>query len=63
MDIMKYLAFVIAAVFIFLGAAFLLGYFISAGVPSQLRIMIGIVLILYGVFRIISTIFKKNQVN
>ena len=59
MNIMKYLAYIIAAIFVLSGIAFLAGYFISAGVPSRFRIMIGLVLILYGLFRIVTTYFKK----
>ncbi len=58
---MKYLAYIIAAIFILSGIAFLAGYFISANVPAQFRIMIGIVLILYGGFRIVTTYFKGNE--
>ncbi len=58
---MKYLAYIIAAIFILSGIAFLAGYFISANVPEQFRIMIGIVLILYGGYRIVTTYFKENE--
>ena len=61
MDIMKYIAYAIAALFIILGGAILAGYFINQNMPSEFRIMVGIVLILYGAFRIVTTIFKKNQ--
>jgi hypothetical protein len=60
MDIMKYIAYIVASLFIVLGSAILAGYYMRGGVPTQFRIMAGIVLILYGVFRIIITIFKKN---
>ena len=58
---MKYLAYIIGAIFILSGIALLAGYFISANLPSQFRIMIGIVLILYGSYRIITTFFKRNE--
>ncbi len=61
MNIMKYLAYAIAALFIVLGVAILSGYFMSAGVPKQFRIMVGIVLVLYGGFRVVATYFKKNE--
>jgi prolipoprotein diacylglyceryltransferase len=58
---MKYFAYVIAAIFILLGAAIIAGYFISGNYPAEFRIIIGIVLILYGIFRIVTTYFKKND--
>lgn len=60
MDIMKYVAYVVASLFIVLGIAILTGYLLKEGVPAQLRVMAGIVLILYGAFRIVITLFKKN---
>lgn len=59
MDIMKYIAYIVASLFIVLGIAILAGYYMR-GVPAQFRIMAGVVLILYGIFRIIITIFRKN---
>lgn len=58
---MKYLAYFVAAIFVIAGIAFVAGYLTSAQVPSQLRVMIGIVLILYGGFRIVTTYFKRNE--
>ena len=59
MDIMKYVTYTVAALFIVLGIAILANYFMQ-GVITQFRIMAGIVLILYGIFRIVATIFRKN---
>ena len=59
MDIMKYVTYTVAALFIVLGIAILANYFMQ-GVVTQFRIMAGIVLILYGIFRIVATIFRKN---
>ncbi len=61
MNIMKYITYAVAALFILLGAAILSGYFVKQNVPGQFRVMVGIVLILYGAFRIIYTYFKKNE--
>jgi hypothetical protein len=60
MDIMKYVAYVVASLFIVLGIAILSGYYLKGDIPTQFRVMAGIVLILYGAFRIIITVFKKN---
>jgi prolipoprotein diacylglyceryltransferase len=61
MEIMKYFAYLIAVLFISLGIAILAGYLIKDSAPSQFRIMIGIVLILYGAFRFTVTFFKKKE--
>lgn len=61
MNIMKYFAFAVSVLFVLLGIAILTGYIMNQGVPTQFRVMIGIVLVLYGVFRFLMTYFKKNQ--
>lgn len=58
---MKYLAYVIASIFVLFGAALIAGYFHSDVLPGQLRLMMGIVLILYGIFRIVITYSRKNN--
>ena len=60
MDIMKYIAYIVASLFIVLGIAILCGYVMQGNLPSQFKIMTGVVLILYGVFRIVITKLKKN---
>ncbi|MHB1686641.1 MAG: hypothetical protein ACYCVH_04610 [Ignavibacteriaceae bacterium] len=60
---MKYLAYLIASIFVILGAAIIAGYFITLNVPSQFRIIMGVVFILYGIFRIVITYFKNNKTN
>ena len=60
---MRYIAYAAAVIFIIFGIAILAGYFIKESVPQQFRIMAGIVLILYGAFRLVTTYFKKNQNN
>ncbi len=61
MNIMKYFAFAISILFVLLGIAILAGFIMNKGLPNQFRIMVGIVLVLYGVFRFLMTFFKKNQ--
>lgn len=63
MKVMRYIAYFAAILFILFGIAILAGYFIKESVPEQFRIMAGIVLILYGAFRFVTTYFKKNQNN
>ncbi len=63
MKVMRYIAYFAAILFIIFGIAILAGYFIKESIPEQFRIMAGIVLILYGAFRFVTTFFKKNQNN
>jgi uncharacterized membrane protein HdeD (DUF308 family) len=58
---MTYIAYTAGAVFILLGLAILFTNIMPAYLPSQFKIMMGIVLFLYGTFRIISTLFKKQR--
>ena len=60
-NIMTYIAYTAGAVFILLGLAILFTNIMPAYLPSQFKIMMGIVLFLYGMFRIVSTIFKKQR--
>ncbi len=59
--IMHLLTYLIASIFILLGAAIMMGNFISPVFPSQFKWMVGIVLLLYGVFRIVYTIYKNRE--
>ncbi len=61
MNIMKYFAFAISILFVLLGIAILSGFLMNQGLPKQFKIMVGIVLVLYGIFRFLMTLFKKNQ--
>lgn len=58
---MTYIAYTAGAVFVLLGLAILFTNIMPAYLPSQFKIMMGIVLFLYGMFRIVSTIFKKQR--
>lgn len=61
---MKYLAYAMGTIFILLGAVILFtDVFQMRQLPSQFKLMMGVVLILYGFFRIVSTIFKKPLKN
>lgn len=60
-NIMKYVAYTAGAVFILLGLALLFTDIFPMGqLPSQFKVMMGVVLFLYGLFRIVSTIFKRR---
>lgn len=58
---MTYIAYTAGVIFILLGLAILFTNLFPAHLPSQLKITMGIVLFLYGAFRILSTIFKVKR--
>ncbi len=60
-NVMKYIAYSAGAVFILLGLAVLFTNITPAYFPSEFRVVMGIVLFLYGIFRIIMTVFKQRQ--
>jgi hypothetical protein len=59
--IMMYIAYTAGALFIVFGLAILFTDLLPTYLPSQFKIMMGIVLVLYGAYRIISIVFKKRQ--
>ncbi|MFA7227792.1 MAG: hypothetical protein WC061_02055 [Melioribacteraceae bacterium] len=62
--VMKYLAYATGTIFLLLGAVILFtNIFEMRQLPDQFRLMLGVVLILYGFFRIVSTVFKKPPKN
>ncbi len=60
-NVMTYIAYTAGVVFILLGTAILFTNIMPAYLPSQFKIMMGIVLFLYGIFRIVSTLFKQKK--
>ena len=60
-NLMTYIAYTAGAIFIMLGLAILFTNIMPEYLPSQFRVTMGIVLFLYGAFRIVSTIFKKQR--
>jgi uncharacterized membrane protein HdeD (DUF308 family) len=59
--IMQYLAYVLAVIFILLGISVILGGFVPREFPSQFRWTAGIVLVLYGIFRIVYTYYRNRE--
>lgn len=56
-----YIAYTAGAIFILLGLAILFtDIFHMSQLPSQFKVMMGVVLFLYGSFRIVTTIFKRR---
>jgi len=62
-NLMKYIAYTAGTLFILLGIAMIFTNIMPEYLPIQFKIMMGIVFFLYGMFRIISTIFKKQKPN
>ncbi len=60
-NVMKYIAYTAGALFILLGIAMIFTNIMPDYFPAQFKVMMGIVFFLYGVFRIISTLFKKQR--
>lgn len=60
---MKYFAYVTGTIFVLLGIVILFNVFQMNQLPSQLKVMMGVVLCMYGIFRILSTFFKKPPKN
>lgn len=61
-NFLRYFALLIAALFILCGIIILFTNIISSRLPEQFRIIMGIVLILYGIFRIVVTLSKKKDI-
>jgi hypothetical protein len=62
--VMTYIAYIVGSIFMLLGLALMFtNIFHMSQLPSQFKIMMGVVLLLYGLFRIVATIFKKRHTN
>ncbi len=61
MNIMKYIAYTAAVLFIVLGTVILSGLFFKINFPSEFKITVGVVFILYGIYRFVTTYFKKDR--
>jgi hypothetical protein len=60
---MKYIAYSAGAIFILFGLALLFTNITPVYLPSQFKIVMGMVLFLYGIFRIVVTLFKQRRKN
>ncbi len=58
-----YLAYLLSAVFFFGGLFVIFGVFLPSRVPEQFRIMLGIVLMLWGIYRFVVTYTKSRQLD
>lgn len=62
--VMIYVAYVVGTLFMLLGLALMFtDIFHMSQLPTHFKIMMGVVLFLYGLFRVIATIYKKRQTN
>lgn len=55
------LAMTVATVMIIAGIAVLAGFFLPPGAPTQLRVMLGIVFLLMGIYRFMMTRLKAKR--
>jgi len=63
-NVMKYIAYTTGTIFILLGIVILFTNIIQMDqLPFQFKLMMGVVLFLYGLFRILVTFFKKRPKN
>lgn len=60
-NVMMCIGYAAGAVFILLGLGILFTNLMPSYLPVQFKVMMGVVLILYGLFRIISTLFKNKR--
>ncbi|PKL82749.1 MAG: hypothetical protein CVV24_08475 [Ignavibacteriae bacterium HGW-Ignavibacteriae-3] len=61
---MKYLAYVAGVTFILLGGLILFtNVFQMDQLPYQFKLIMGVVLVLYGAFRLLATVFRKPPKN
>lgn len=60
---MKYIAYSAGAIFILLGLVLLFTNITPVYFPSQFKVVMGMVLFLYGIFRIVVTLFKQRRQN
>ena len=51
----------IRAMFIVIGIFLIVGLFRLRNVPPQFRILMGVVFVLYGIFRIVTLFMKKKE--
>lgn len=58
--LMKYITYIAAVLFIFSGLLMLLTNY-AGGLPPQFRMIMGIIFILYGFYRIAVTIHKSRN--
>lgn len=59
--VMVYIGYAAGTIFVLLGLGILFTKLMPSYLPSQFKVMMGVVLILYGIFRIISTLFKNKR--
>ena len=60
---MKYIAYSAGTMFVLLGIMILFTNITPVYIPQQFKVMMGVVLFLYGMFRIVTTLFKERQKN
>lgn len=58
---MTYVGFFAGSLFILFGTAFIFSDILPSYLPTQFKVIAGIVFILYGLYRIVMTVNKKSR--
>lgn len=58
---LRYFGYAASTTLSLLGVLIIVGLLIPSYVPSNFRVLLGVVLVLYGVFRFVSLRFKKTD--
>ena len=58
---LRYFGYAASTTLSLLGVLIIVGLLIPSYVPSNFRVLLGVVLVLYGVFRFVSLRFKKPE--
>jgi len=56
-----YFGYAAGIIFFLIGLALLSGFVFPKDIPAQLKYVMGITLVLYGIYRVTSTYFKSKQ--
>lgn len=58
---LRYFGYAASTMLSLLGVLIIVGLLIPSYVPSNFRVVLGVVLVLYGIFRFVSLRFKKTE--
>lgn len=58
---MTYIGYFAGGLFILFGISFIVSDILPSNLPTQFKIIVGIVFMLYGIYRIVMTAYKKRK--
>lgn len=59
--IFQIVSYITASTILVLGIIALFGWFLPPYIPENMRMLLGIMMVLWGVFRIVSTRYRRQQ--